>query len=239
MSATRASTACVGQALEQLTNDHRVRVSSRAELSRAARSASIRSSRSTTRRCGWRQGDVLRARHRRRATSIVERALHRPTPSTTMRGDLDAAARRSSSEAFERGSEDNLTVQIVRVDALPTAERERSASASHRSCRCRRCSKPRMVFDGYRIVRELHASSRSHVYPGRSMPRPTRRSCIKTPSIDLRDDAALPGALPDGRLGRAAHQQRARAEAAARGAQAQLSLRRHRIRRRPDAARNG
>ena len=53
MSATRASTACVGNALEQLTNDHRVASRPSRAIS-AARSASIRRSRSTT-GCGSRR----------------------------------------------------------------------------------------------------------------------------------------------------------------------------------------
>ena len=36
--------------------------------------------------------------------------------------DLDAAAKAIVDQAFEAGSEDNLTVQIVRIDELPDAE---------------------------------------------------------------------------------------------------------------------
>jgi serine/threonine protein kinase len=48
---------------------------------------------------------------------------------------------------------------------------------------------PRRVFDGYRIVRELHASSRSHIYlaTDEAGGEPV---VIKTPSTDLRGDAA-------------------------------------------------
>ena len=46
-----------------------------------------------------------------------------------------------------------------------------------------------MVFDGYRIVRELHASSRSHIYLAVE-PETEALVAIKTPSIELRDDPA-------------------------------------------------
>ena len=45
------------------------------------------------------------------------------------------------------------------------------------------------MFDGYRIVRELHASSRSHIYLAVDTETDTTVA-IKMPSIDLRDDPA-------------------------------------------------
>ena len=46
-----------------------------------------------------------------------------------------------------------------------------------------------MLFDGYRIVRELHASSRSHIYLAVDT-ETEALVAIKIPSIDLRDDPA-------------------------------------------------
>jgi len=46
-----------------------------------------------------------------------------------------------------------------------------------------------MQFDGYKIIREVHASSRSHVYLAVDEESNTQ-VIIKTPSVDLRDDAA-------------------------------------------------
>ena len=69
-----------------------------------------------------------------------------------------------------------------------------------------------MVFDGYRIVRELHASSRSHIYLAVDI-ESDALVVIKIPSIDLRDDPGLSEALPDGGVGRPAHRQPACAEA--------------------------
>ena len=47
----------------------------------------------------------------------------------------------------------------------------------------------RMVFDGYRIVRELHGSSRSHIYLAVDIETDSVVT-LKIPSIDLRDDPA-------------------------------------------------
>lgn len=47
----------------------------------------------------------------------------------------------------------------------------------------------RSTFDGYRIIREVHASSRSHLYLAVDTETITQ-VIIKTPSIDLRGDPA-------------------------------------------------
>ncbi|NML47524.1 bifunctional protein-serine/threonine kinase/phosphatase [Ramlibacter sp. G-1-2-2] len=102
--------------------------------------------------------------------------------------DLDAAARAIAEEALRRGSEDNVTVQVLRVDALPAPEMSEVARMAA-ELPLPPLLAPRMVFDGFRIVRELHASNRSHVYlavdedSGETV-------VLKTPSIDLGGDPA-------------------------------------------------
>jgi len=102
--------------------------------------------------------------------------------------DLDAAARLIAQEAYRQGSTDNLTVQIARIDTLPEP-----AADEH----CRQLPElppppileSRMLFDGYRILRELHDSSRSHIYLAEDGDTGAR-VVIKIPSIDLRNDPA-------------------------------------------------
>ena len=103
-----------------------------------------------------------------------------------MRSDLDQAARIIVDEALQRGSQDNLTVQIVRLDQVPDGEAseifERSSELPPAPL-----LEPRALFDGYRIIRELHASSRSHIYLA-SDTESDALVAIKIPSIDLRDN---------------------------------------------------
>lgn len=77
--------------------------------------------------------------------------------------DVDSAARALVGEAHARGSPDNLTALVVLVEALPEP-----AVGSLRADLARLPFPPalsaRTSLDGYRIVRELHASNRSHVY---------------------------------------------------------------------------
>lgn len=103
-------------------------------------------------------------------------------------GDWDRAARLIVEEAFRLGSKDNLTIQIVRVDALPSPE----ANEIYQQLSVLPFPpilEPRMVFDGYKIIRALHGSSRSHIYlavDGET----NNVVTIKTPSVDLQDDPA-------------------------------------------------
>ena len=103
-------------------------------------------------------------------------------------GDLDAAARSIAEEAYRRGSPDNLTVQIVRVDALPDGDVS-ELHAQRVALRLPPVLEARMQFDGYTIVRDLHRSSRSHIYL--AVDDDTgERVVLKTPSVDLQNDEA-------------------------------------------------
>ena len=102
--------------------------------------------------------------------------------------DLDAAAKIISEEAYQQGSTDNLTTQIVRVDELP------SQNVDEIYQQLTELPFPpildaRMDFDGYKIIREVHASSRSHVYLAVDNETDIQ-VIIKTPSIDLQGDSA-------------------------------------------------
>jgi serine/threonine protein phosphatase PrpC len=104
------------------------------------------------------------------------------------RRNLDEAARVIVDEALRRGSADNLTVQIVAVEQLGTQD----AGALQRQAA--QLALPPLLearadFDGYKIVRELHASSRSHIYLAVES-ETEALVVIKTPSIDLQEDAA-------------------------------------------------
>ncbi len=103
-------------------------------------------------------------------------------------GSFENAAQTIGEKAFEMGSDDNITIQLVRVDALPKKEVKEIYKQIE--------EKPfaplleaREEFEGYTIVRELSASSRSHVYLG--VDKESGASvALKIPSIDMRGDKA-------------------------------------------------
>ncbi|BBA34890.1 dual serine/threonine-protein kinase/phosphatase [Methylocaldum marinum] len=102
--------------------------------------------------------------------------------------DLDVAAKAIVDEAYRQGSPDNLTVQVVAISNLPGQDADEVCQQST-ELPFPPILEARMVFDGYKIVREVHASSRSHVYLAVDNETGTPVA-IKTPSIDLRDDQA-------------------------------------------------
>ena len=106
----------------------------------------------------------------------------------TSLSDLDAAAQSLVAHAHKQGSPDNLTAQFVRIDELPRQE------ANEHYQRLNELPFPPileacMALDGFTILRELHASSRSHVYLAVDNSN-NQRAVIKIPAIDLRDDPA-------------------------------------------------
>lgn len=100
--------------------------------------------------------------------------------------DLDKAALAIRAEAFDRGSTDNLSIQIVRIGQLP----QQDAVEAYRQLTTLPFPpelKPRMMFDGYEIIRDLHISHRSHIYLAIDVDI-KEQVALKIPSVDLRDD---------------------------------------------------
>ena len=174
-----------GHGLEQLTDDHRVIVSS--EQTYLGRALGINPQIEIDyRMIPLETGDVFLLMTDGVYEHVDDRFVIRTLDGNA--GDLDAAARAIVAEAYRRGSADNLTVQIVRIDAVPNAEASEALGPSL-ELPLPPLLEPRMIFDGYRIVREVHGSSRSHIYLGVDLDADTPVA-IKIPSIDLRGDPA-------------------------------------------------
>jgi serine/threonine protein phosphatase PrpC/predicted Ser/Thr protein kinase len=171
--------------LEQLTNDHRLRISD--ESSYLSRALGISAQLDFDYRAlPVAVGDIfilvtdgvyehLSAHHM--MVAIQENA-----------GDLNAAAKRVVSWALENGSEDNLTAQLVRVDELPEGV-NREIYQQLLELPFPPALEPRAFFDGYQIVRQIYASSRSHVYL--AVDQTSQSSVvIKVPATEMRADDA-------------------------------------------------
>ena len=171
--------------LEQLTDDHRLRVS--AEKSYLSRALGISSQlKIDYKALPVEEGDTFIFM----TDGVYEFANDHFIISTISEyeNDLDIAAKIIIDEAYERGSDDNLTTQIIRVDKLP------SQDASELFKQLTELPFPpvleaRSIFDGYKIIREVHASHRSHVYLALDTETNTQ-VIIKTPSVDLQDNPA-------------------------------------------------
>ena len=172
-----------GNTLEQLTNDHRIVISS--QQSYLGRALGVNPQIEIDyQMLRLDPGDIFVLA----TDGIYEHLSARRIAKAVNEGgaDLDAAAKGIVDQAFDAGSKDNLTVQIVRIDQLP------EGAASEVFGQPRELPLPplleaRQAFDGYRIIRELHGSSRSHIYLAVDI-ESEEVVTLKIPSIDLRDD---------------------------------------------------
>lgn len=149
-----------GGALEQLTNDHRVRVSAHQSYLGAALGIDEHIE------IEYHSVPVVAGDIFVLTTDGVHDFITEEEVVDTIAeqgGDLERAARVVTRKALERGSDDNLTIQLVRAEQVGTPEV--AELYGHLSD----LPFPPMLdtgvtLDGYQIIREIHASHRSHVY---------------------------------------------------------------------------
>lgn len=106
---------------------------------------------------------------------------------------LDDAARAIARAALAAGSRDNLTVQLVRVDSLPEGEIGDLLGDDLALPPAPQLA-PGQVFEGYAVLRQIHAGARSHVYLARDTA-DGRKVAIKVPSTEFAQDPAQRRAL--------------------------------------------
>ena len=171
--------------LEQLTHDHRVWISQ--EKSYLSRSLGINPNLEIDYDAlQVDKGDIFFLAtdgvYEYTNTQFIIGAIHE------YKNDLDKAAKAIADEAYRLGSTDNLTAQIIRVDELP-GQAVDEIYQQLTELPFPPILEARAIFDGYKIVREVHASSRSHVYLAVDGDT-NAQVIIKIPSIDLRGDPA-------------------------------------------------
>lgn len=174
-----------GSALEQLTEDHRVVISSEQSYLGRALGANAQID-IDYREVPLEKGDVLVMAtdgvYEHVGDAFVTKAIGDHAD------DLDLAAQAIVEEAYKLGSPDNLTAQIVRVDELPAGDAS-EVLGSISELQLPPLLEARMIFDGYKVLRQIHASSRSHIYLVVDT-ESDETVALKIPSIDLRGDEA-------------------------------------------------
>ena len=173
-----------GRSLEQLTEDHRVVVS-------AAESYLGRALGATGRveidyhALGVAAGDTF---------VLTTDGIHEHVPPRDMAAaiasarELDGAARAIVDAALAAGSPDNLTIQIVRIEAVPEGEPV-DLLEDVQGLDPAPLLDPPAELDGYRLLRTLHSGPRSRVYLAEDA-ETGARVALKVLSLDLRDDPA-------------------------------------------------
>ncbi|TYL48749.1 bifunctional protein-serine/threonine kinase/phosphatase [Marinomonas sp. IMCC 4694] len=175
---------CVGSTLEQLTKDHRRIVSKEhSYLSRALGIAPIIELDYQT--FPIKKDDVFLM-----VTDGVYDFLDAEHLSgmITEADDLNHAAEQLIEQALSAGSNDNLSVQIVRVNDVTRYQQDELPNRVEH-LPLPPPLKERMQFEGYDILRAIYVSSRSHVFLARDCDSNTM-VVIKTPSAELAEDKA-------------------------------------------------
>ncbi|NOZ11066.1 MAG: bifunctional protein-serine/threonine kinase/phosphatase [Gammaproteobacteria bacterium] len=114
--------------------------------------------------------------------SAIEEILNR------YRDDPKVGVRTLGKAALENGSRDNVTCQILRIDRLPNQD-EHEFYRHLTELPFPPPLEVGMVLDGYKILREIHASKRTQIYVALDVDS-NQRVILKTPSVNFDDDPA-------------------------------------------------
>jgi serine/threonine protein phosphatase PrpC len=174
-----------GRALEPLTEDHRLTLGERSYLGRALGMAPEIAI--DYRSLPVAEGEVL---------VLSTDGVHEHLPGRAVADliaahadDLQVAARRIVEAALEAGSDDNVTVQIVRIEGLPEGDAGDLVEGAEAWPPAPVLTPP-CAFEGYRVLRQIHASHRSHIYLAAD-DETGEQVALKVPSVDLQADPAL------------------------------------------------
>ncbi|HET8939113.1 MAG TPA: bifunctional protein-serine/threonine kinase/phosphatase [Polyangiales bacterium] len=183
---TRVYRVCA-DGLEQLTHDHKVRRSGEEKLLSRALGASAQLE------LDYRAVEIEKGSTFVLASDGVYEHVSEARVAQLIAehvGDLDRAAQHIVRAAYDNGSADNLTLQVVRVESLASQAAAGLLQSELSELPLPPLLQPRDRFEGYTVVREIHASHRSHVYLAVD-DETQARVVIKAPAIDLRADEAL------------------------------------------------
>lgn len=175
----------VGQSLEPLTSDHRTVLSPETSYLGRAMGLEPRIEVDYT-AVPLSVGDVFMLS----TDGVHEHILGRTLREALIKHpeDLDAVAAQLTEAAYQAGSDDNLTVQVLRVEALPPQGEELGTELA--GLPVPPLPQAGDVIDGFTIERPLHSTARSHVF--RATDPKGRAVALKIPASDMvQDDAHL------------------------------------------------
>ena len=173
------------QVLEQLTRDHTAQISQ--DQAYLARAMGMDSNLEVDYRVlDVREGDLF---------LLTSDGVHDVVPhkrlqelAQTVGEDLEQAARALVTESLSAGSQDNLSCQWLRVSTLPP-ENDQDVYQKLSELSFPVPLEVGQCLDGYRVLKELHASSRSQTYVVED-DTTHQRYVMKTPSPNFEDDPA-------------------------------------------------
>ncbi|WP_319532000.1 bifunctional protein-serine/threonine kinase/phosphatase [uncultured Cohaesibacter sp.] len=114
-----------------------------------------------------------------------EKAVAARLASLTENDDLDALAEEILDEALANGSDDNLTLQIVRINHLQGLDDVSFSGDIDLKPLADRLAVGQVI-DGITILREIHSNHRSEIFIGRL--ETGRTLCVKIPATEVLED---------------------------------------------------
>lgn len=172
-------------ALECLTKDHRIQF--KAQQSYLSRALGIEAQLEIDfRAVELSQGDVFVLTTDGVHDVLSDAAL---TKLLSSYPDLQTCAEQIVTTALAAQSQDNITCQLLRVETLPAINREAFYQQLSQLA-FPPDLKAGQVLDGYKILRELNATSRSQVYLAEDTLQNHQKVVLKTPSQNFNDDPA-------------------------------------------------
>ncbi|MBO0345314.1 bifunctional protein-serine/threonine kinase/phosphatase [Roseibium sp. CAU 1637] len=103
--------------------------------------------------------------------------------------DLDALAQKAISQAIREGANDNLTLQILRVDDLPDAEADDLGALAEKLA-VPVDPQPGKELDGWRLLETLHVSDRSRLFKAEDL-QTGALVALKVPAGSVSNDSAF------------------------------------------------
>ncbi|MGD9841913.1 MAG: protein kinase [Steroidobacteraceae bacterium] len=176
----------VGNSLEPLTNDHRGAISAKEHyLSRAlGLTDSVNIDYQTE---SLTSGDIFLLStdgvHEFISPKEMARLIHANA------NDLDRAAKLIIEHALQNGSDDNLTVQIARIDELPDDDASEYTDQAE-ALPPAPLLEPPVEFEGYALARTIHSNDRSHIYLATDIDS-DESVALKIPAVSLRHEPHL------------------------------------------------
>ncbi len=175
--------------LEQLTRDHRVIVSNERSYLNRAMGIDLHLD-IDYRKVPLEQGDIFLLStdgihdflSSRKLKSLMNKLPDSPLDSEILNQHCTAIAQ----QALELQCNDNLSLQILKIENLPLPEEEEVLLKAH-ELPFPPPLEPGMIMDGYQIIKEIHASNRTQIYAARHKDT-DERVILKTPSINYEDD---------------------------------------------------
>lgn len=178
---TRVYRVHIGGALEQLSQDHRVRLDGGQTY--LGRALGVTAHLDIDHACWATEVGETFLLATDGAYERLDAALVNDTL-TRHGNDLQAAAQALVAAALARGSDDNVTVMLARVESLP---RDIAPPVNRNGLRLPPRLSPRQSFEGFQVVRELQQTARSQVVM--AVDAAGREWALKLPTAELAGNA--------------------------------------------------